>query len=121
VKLRFLLDENLSLKLKFALNRRYPEIEVLRVGDEGAPPFGALDPDILRYLEAAQRALITDNRQSIPDHITDHLAAGAHHWGIFEVRKNASLHSLIEEIYLYWSASEAEEWIDRIEWLSLKD
>jgi len=117
MKLRFLLDENLPAKLKRAIIRRYPAIDVLRVGDEGVPPLGTLDPDILRYLEATQHALITDNRHSIPGHIADHFAENRHHWGIFEVHKNAALKSLVEEIYLYWSASEAEEWIDRVEWL----
>jgi hypothetical protein len=118
MKLRFLIDENPPPKLKTAIIRRYPDIDVLRVGDEGAPPLGTLDPDILHYLEDTQRALITDNRQSIPGHIADHFAENRHHWGIFEVRRDAPLKSLIDEIQLYWSASEAEEWIDRGEWLS---
>jgi len=37
MKLRFLLDENLPAKLKTAIIRRYPAIDVLRVGDEGVP------------------------------------------------------------------------------------
>ena len=115
MKLRFLLDENLPAKLKTALRRRYPTIDVLRVGDEGAPQLGTLDPDILLYLEATERALITDNRHSFPGHIADHFAENHHHWGIFEIHKNAPLKPLVEEIYLYWSASEAEEWIDRLE------
>ena len=59
MKLRFLLDENLSAKLKTAIIRRYPAIDVVRVGDEDAPSLGTLDSDILRYLEATQRTLIT--------------------------------------------------------------
>jgi len=63
VKLRYLLDENLSPRLKLAVARRYPLIDVLRVGDDGAPPLGAPDPDILQYLGVTQRALVTDNRE----------------------------------------------------------
>jgi hypothetical protein len=59
MKLRFLIDENLSPKLKTAIQRRYPDIDLLRVGDAGTPPLGTLDPDILLYLETSQRALIT--------------------------------------------------------------
>ena len=119
MKLRFLIDENLSLRLKATLNRHYPSIDVLRVGDEGAPAFGTLDPDILHYLEASQRTLITDNRASMPGHISDHEAIGGRHWGIFSVRKNAPFGPLAELLALYWEATEAEEWIDRIEWLSV--
>jgi hypothetical protein len=119
VKLRFLIDENLSSRLTTTLNRHYPAIDVARVGDAGAPPAGTLDPDILRYLETAQRVLITDNRASMPLHLADHAAGGGQHWGIFEVRKDAPLGALAELIALYWEASEAEEWIDRVEWLDV--
>lgn len=117
MKIRLLIDENLSPRLKATLRRHYPMIDVLRVGDEDAPPLGTLDPELLRYLEAHQRALITDNRDSIPGHIADHIATGGIHWGIFEVRKKAPLGLLAELISLYWEATEAEEWIGRIEWL----
>jgi hypothetical protein len=119
VKLRFLIDENLSLRLKTTLHRHYPVIDVVRVGDAGAPAIGTLDLDILQYLEAEQRVLITDNRASMPAHLADHAADGRRHWGIFEVRKDAPLGALAELIALYWEASEAEEWIDRVEWLDV--
>jgi hypothetical protein len=119
VKLRFLLDENLSPQIKLALQRRYPQIDVLRVGDLGAPAFGTLDPAILQYLQITQRVLITDNRASMPVHLQDHAAAGGQHWGIFVVRKEGPLGSLIDELHLYWEASEAIEWIDQIEWLAV--
>jgi hypothetical protein len=119
VKLRFLIDENLSLRLKTTLNRHHPAIDGVRVGDAGAPPVGTLDPDILHYLEAEQRVLITDNRASMPVHLADHAAGGGRHWGIFEVRKDAPLGALADLIALYWEASETEEWIDRVEWLEV--
>lgn len=119
MKLCFLIDENLSPRLKTTLNRHYPMIDVLRVGDDGAPAFSTLDPDILHYLEASQRALITDNRASMPVHLSEHAATGGMYWGIFSVRKNAPLGPLAELIALYWEVTEAEEWIDRVEWLSV--
>jgi len=77
MNVRFLLDENLPPRLKAALWRYDAAVDVLRVGDEGAPVLGTLDPDILPYLEATQRFLVTDNRSSIPSYAADHLAAGA--------------------------------------------
>lgn len=56
MSVRFLLDENLSPRLSPALWRYNPTIDVLRVGDPGAPPLGTLDPDLLVYLEQEQRA-----------------------------------------------------------------
>ena len=112
--IRFLLDENMPRRLLVALQRHHPEIDVLKVGDDGAPPYGTLDPDILLYLEATQRILLTDNRKSFPTHLSAHADAGHHHWGIFVVRKDAPISPLIEILHLYWAASEADEWIDSV-------
>lgn len=117
MKIRYLLDENLSPRVKLTVQRHYPELDVIRVGDERAPAFGTLDPDILHWLEINQHVLVTDNRKSMPSHVEDHFAAGGHHWGIFYVRKQASLLLLAEALYVYWSTTEAESWRDLTEWL----
>jgi hypothetical protein len=119
MKLRYLIDENLSPRLRGALQRIEPSVDALRIGDQGAPPLGTLDPDVLVYLTATQRLLVTDNRKSMPQHLIDHAAAGFRHWGIFVISKDAPIGALADELYLYWEASEAEEWIDRTEWLLL--
>jgi hypothetical protein len=87
------------------------------VDDEGAPPLGTLDPEILDYVEEIQRLLVTDNRRSIPAHLADHAAEGKHHWGVVWVRPGTRLGALAESLYLIWGASEVEEWLDRTEWL----
>ncbi|HEY1011915.1 MAG TPA: DUF5615 family PIN-like protein [Herpetosiphonaceae bacterium] len=116
-RLRILLDENLAKALQHAITSRAPELDVLRVGDPGAPPTGTLDPDILRWLEQEQRLLVTNNRVSIPGHIADHAAEGGQHWGIVWVRLDVGYGRLAEEILLLWEVYEAEEWIDRTEWI----
>jgi len=117
MNVRFLLDENLPPRLKAALWRYDATIDVLRVGDEGAPLLGTLDPAILSYLEATQRFLVTDNRSSIPSYAADHLAAGGHHWGIAWIRPGARVGRIAESLYLIWAASEAVEWLDRTLWI----
>jgi hypothetical protein len=119
LKVRCLLDENVPLHLKVALQRRAPSFDILRVGEEEAPPFGTLDPEILRYLSSAQRLLLTNNRASMPEHVAGHLAQGNHHWGIFRIRPSASMTEVIDACLLLWEASEAEEWLDALEWLPL--
>lgn len=66
MKMSFLLDENLMPDLKTAIWRHETAIDVLRVGDSGAPPYETLDPQILIYLETSRRCLITSNRKSMP-------------------------------------------------------
>lgn len=117
MKVRFLLDENQSPRLKTALLRLNPAIDVLRVGDPEAPPLGTPDPELLNYLEVAQRALVTSNRTSLPAHIEAHWAAGGHLWGIFWVRPGTPIGQLARDLHLVWEASEAEEWVDQLDWL----
>jgi hypothetical protein len=76
MKIRFLLDENLSPKLKFAILRLNPKIDIMRVGEENMPSLGTLDPEILIYLEMSKRLLITDNRKSMPSHLEEHVIIG---------------------------------------------
>ncbi len=116
MRVRLLLDENLSPRLQIALRRLDPAIDVLRVGDKDAPAFGTPDPDVLRFLQGAQRLFVTENRASMPGHIRDHVAAGGHHWGVLRVRPRTTLWRLAEDLHLVWEASEAEEWQDLLLW-----
>jgi len=117
MKVRFLLDENEPPRLKAALLRFNPAIDVSRVGEPGAPQLGTLDHDLLRYLELAQRVLVTSNRTSMPAHLQTHWATGGHVWGVFYIRSGTPIGPLARELALIWEASEAEEWIDRTDWI----
>lgn len=117
MRVRFLLDENVPLYLVVALGRRLPDMSVLRVGDEGAPAFGTLDPEILRYLETSCRVLVTYDWASVPDHVAKHFAAGGHHWGILWVRPNTPPQRVLDALILVWEASDANEWVNVAEWI----
>jgi len=117
MKVRFLLDENEPPRLKAGLLRFNPTIDVLRIGEPGAPSLGTPDLDMLRYLEVSQRILVTSNRTSMPAHLEAHWAAGGHLWGLFWVRPRIPISRLAQDLYLVWEASEAEEWIDRLDWI----
>ncbi len=113
MKPRFLLDENVNRAIQRQLLRLEPHIDVLAINDPGAPPAGATDPDILLWIEKDGYILVTENRSTMPAHLSEHFAAGRHIPGIFWIRPHANLHSIIEEIYLIWMASTADEYKDR--------
>ncbi|HKS71210.1 MAG TPA: DUF5615 family PIN-like protein [Ktedonobacterales bacterium] len=117
MRIKFLLDEHLPPDLVAAVRREQSEVDILRAGMEGAPPLGSKDPDLLVFCEADQLVLVTDNRKSMPGHVRDHFAAGRHHWGIFKIRRSLSSGQMVEELLMFWGASDAEEWIDRTEFL----
>jgi len=117
MKIRFLLDENLPHKLKLAIWRLNPEIDIVRVGDPDAPLLGTSDPELLRYLEISQRLLVTDNRKSMPGHLEDHWQAGGHIWRLIWLRPGTTLGSWAEAILLLWETTDSEEWIDQLDWI----
>ncbi|HVC33705.1 MAG TPA: DUF5615 family PIN-like protein [Chloroflexota bacterium] len=119
MKVRFLLDENLPPRLKPAVLRYNAQIDIIRMGDDGAPPLGTSDPDILKHAEETRYVLVTNNRKSMPVHIAEHAALGRHHWGVLRIRSSATIRQVIEEVALIWEASDAEEWIDRDDWIPL--
>jgi hypothetical protein len=117
MKVRFLLDENQSPRLKTAIIRLIPSADVLRVGDSTAPALSTPDMDLLRYLELTRRALITADRTTIPTHLEAHRMAGGLHWGIFWVRPRMPIGRLTESLQIIWEASEADDWINQENWI----
>lgn len=117
MKVRFLLDENMEVQVRAALLRREPSIDILRVGDETAPPLRTPDPAVLLYVEEHRRMLITRNRASMPRHIVEHLNGGRHHWGVMRVKRSGTMAALVESLLLVWGASEAEDWVDLFGWI----
>lgn len=115
--IRYLIDENMSPRWTKAMWLAHPDVEVLRVGDAGAPPLQTPDPQILLWCEQHESILITIDRTSMPDHLVDHHAAGHEHWGVLWVHEWASMGQVIETLYEIAAASEAEEWRNRAEWI----
>jgi len=114
MKVCFLLDEHISPAVPAGLKRHQPRVDVLSVGDSGAPPLGTPDSNILCFLESTQRALITKNRRSMWQHVMEHWQSGGHLWGIFWVPRDISYGLLIRQLLLIWETSEAEEWRDQL-------
>lgn len=112
MKPRFLLDEHVNRAIQRQLRRMDPYIDVLAINDPDAPSAGTSDPEILLWIEKSGYILVTENRSTIPGHLTDHYAAGGHVPGIFWLRPHADLSSIIEELYLIWVASTADEYED---------
>jgi hypothetical protein len=113
VKPRFLLDEHVDPAIQRQLHRLEPRIEILVISQPDAPLKGTLDEDLLIWLEESNYILVTENRSTIPVHLADHFAKGRHIPGILWIRPNVNIGKIIEELYLIWLVSTAEEYQDR--------
>jgi hypothetical protein len=105
----FLLDEHINRAVQRQLRRLLPSIDVLAIGDPGAPSSGTTDAEILHWLEEHGYILVTKNRSTMPNHISDHFAAGGHFPGVFWLRPGISIGKAVEELHLIWLTCEAEE------------
>ena len=116
----FLIDEDVPEAVVDALNRAEPSIAVLKVGlHANAPPKGTLDPDVLRFAETEELALVTFDKTTMSGHVADHLAAGHHTWGVFlfPTGNHLSAGRIAQELVLVWAASQQDEWVDRTQTL----
>jgi hypothetical protein len=118
-EIKFLLDEHVNPRLRRALKRLASDIVVWRVGDPSAPGLGTPDQAILRWCEEYSFSLVTNNRESMPVHLREHLAARRHVPGIFTLNRNMSIVETADELILIWRASAAEEYIDQLLYLPL--
>jgi hypothetical protein len=112
MKPRFLLDEHIPKAIQRQLRRKHSSLEVLAIGDPGSPPTGISDPDLLYWIEENRYILVTENRNTMPMHLSDHFGSGRHIPGIFWVRPSVGIGRIIEELYLIWMASTGEEFKD---------
>jgi len=115
----YLVDENMGPALVNQLRRLQPNVTVLRIGDEGTPPSGALDPEILLWLEQTGFILITRNRKSMPQHLQANIANGHHVPGIFTLRPQCSLRDVVDDLILIWEVAESDEYQDQIVYIPL--
>ena len=120
-EIRYLLDENVNPAFRTALLQYDSTMIVWKIGDPGVPPTGTKDPEILDWCEDNQFILVTNNRKSMPEHLTDHLTKGRHIPGIFELNPNMSLGETIEELALIWGASGPHDYQDLILYLPLSE
>ncbi len=63
--------------------------------------------------------LVTNNRKSMPVHLSDFLAAGGHVPGILELNPNMGIGDTIDELWLIWGVSDSKTYQDQIAYLPL--
>ncbi|NEO91557.1 MAG: hypothetical protein F6K56_15475 [Moorea sp. SIO3G5] len=112
--LKYLMDENVDPAYSSQIRRKCPNLVICAVGEIGTPSLSTLDPEILLWCEEYNFVLVTNNRKSMPVHLTDHIAQSHHIPGIFILNSNLSIGQNIEELIIIAECSYDQEYQDQI-------
>ncbi len=110
MSLKYLFDENVDPEYARQLRRRNPDLVVRIVGEPSTPAKGTLDPEILNWCEQTGFILVTNNRRSMPVHLTDHIDQGQHIPGVFILNPNLSLGETLDDLEIIEGASFENEY-----------
>jgi hypothetical protein len=116
MRLRFQADADLNLVILLALVRREPAIDFQTAVAAGLP--GLSDREVLATASREGRVLVTHDQRTLPRHFAEFIAAETSP-GLLVVPQYLPISVAVEELLLIWSASDAEEWTNRVCYLPL--
>jgi hypothetical protein len=116
-QLRFLFDEGVSHHVIAYLKSAEPMVDILAVGEAGAPLKGTLDPDVYGAAVGLGRTLVSSDRKTMTRAVSEDLAKGGHHCGVVFLRRRASVARCAADLHLIWFCETADDWLDRIDFI----
>ena len=116
MKVRFQADADLNQAILQGTTRREPTIDFQTA--QGADLSGLNDPEVLGIASSEARVLVTHDQKTMPTHFGEFITAHTSP-GVLIIPQHVPVSSAIEELILIWSATEAEEWVNRICYLPL--
>lgn len=109
--------ENFDGDILRGLQRRQPELDIIRVQD--AELSGTTDAIILAWAAAQERVLLTHDRDTIPNFAYERVRAGEPMPGIFLVSDRMSKEQAIEELFMALCCLAPEECKDQVTYFPL--
>jgi len=116
MSVRFQADADLNHIIVKATLRREPSIDFQPAHVAGLA--GVPDPEVLALAAQAGRVLVTHDRKTTPEHFAEFIGHTTSS-GMIVVPQKLPILAVVEDLLLIWTASEAEEWINRIQVLPL--
>jgi hypothetical protein len=115
--IKLLLDQDFDLDILRGLQLRVPQVDAITAFEIGLSD--ASDPELLAWAAENGRLLLTHDRQTMPDHIEDRLAAGGQIVGVVIVPRRIPIGRVIDDLELIVVCSDAYEWINVTRYLPL--
>jgi hypothetical protein len=111
MKLRFQANNDLDQRIVTATRRFGPLIDFQTASTLGL--HGRSDREVLALAAAQGRVLVSHDKQTLPDEFNAFIA-GETSPGVIVISRKLSIGKAAEWLYLLWSASEAEEYLNLI-------
>jgi len=116
MKVRFQADADLKHAIVRATLRREPTI------DFRSAPFADLagrdDLEVLAIAAQEGRVLVSHDSRTMPSHFAEFISTNTSP-GVVIASQRLGIAVVVEELLLIWSASDADEWVNRITHLPL--
>jgi hypothetical protein len=116
MRVRYQADADLNEIILLAAIRREPTMDFQTAFAAGLAH--RRDPEVLAMAAREGRILVTHDQRTMPRHFADFIVGNTSS-GVLVVPQHVPAHVVAENLLLIWSATEAEEWINRICFLPL--
>lgn len=114
----FLADEDVDADIIQGLRSGEPAIDILDVKTAGLR--GMDDPALLELAAQQDRIVISHDRRTMTRFFLERLAAGKSNPGLFIAPQRHAIGEIVESLLLVWTASQPEEWRNRIVYLPFR-
>lgn len=116
--LRVVADENFNGHILRALQRRIPDLDVVRAQD--TPLLGAEDPDLLTWAADERRVMLTHDVATLVGKAIERVVFGEVMAGVVAVKRDCPIGQAIADLELLILASRPEEIDARIVFVPLR-
>ena len=115
--IRFLADHDLNDHIVSGIHRREPGIELLRARDLELQ--ARSDSELLDYANRERLLLVSHDVNTMTAAASERLAKSQGVAGLLMVPQSTPVNEVIESLMLIWSATELDDWRDKIVFLPL--
>ncbi len=116
MKVRFQADADLNYAIVSATLRREPTIDFRSATSAGLACRD--DTKVLAIAAQEGRVLVSHDSRTMPSHFAEFIARNTSP-GVVIASQRLGIAVVVEELLLIWSASDADEWVNRITQLPL--
>lgn len=114
--IRFQADADLNQIIVSAVLRRVPAIDFRTAATAGLS--GLKDPEVLTVAASDSRILVTHDQATMPRHFGE-FSRSQRSPGLIVVPQHLPLGEVVDDLILIWTATQADEWTDRIVFLPI--